>query len=202
MINSSLEFMELLVTPHGLTAAAALIFLAGLSEGVGTRGVVLLMNRITPAAFLLSLFFSALLFLLSAALWVWCLWLAATLLFHIEATLGLFAIAVSAAYGPLLLGALALLPLIGNGLRLFLRLWSFVIALGAMASLGLELWKAVLCAIIGALFVAGALWLVSEPATLLGRRFWSMLTGQPRPLSREELPRVIPGYEPGREVPQ
>lgn len=192
--------MSVLLSPQGLVAATLLIFLAGLSDGAGTRAVVLLFNRITPLAFGVSLIFSALLYLLSAALWVWGLWLTAVTFFSAEPPLNLFFVTVSAAYGPLLLSALALLPLIGTAIRVFLRLWSFTIALGAMASLGLLLWQAVLCAILGALLVSGASWLVSEPATLLGRRLWAMLTGQPRPLRRDEIPRVIPGYEPAVEA--
>lgn len=196
MLTAVLEAMRALLSPQGMAAATALIFLAGLSDGAGTRGVVLLINRITPAAFLLGLLASALLFLLSAALWVWGVWLAATGLFGVDEPLGLFFIGVSAAYGPLLLGALALLPLVGPLIRLLLRLWSFAIALGALASLGLTLWQAALCALLGSLLVAGAGWLLGEPAARLRRRLWAMLTGRPRPLRRDELPRVIPGYGP------
>ncbi|HMQ29253.1 MAG TPA: hypothetical protein PKD53_00935 [Chloroflexaceae bacterium] len=202
MVTAVLEAMRALLSPQGLAAATALIFLAGLSEGAGTRGVVLLVNRITPAAFLLSLLASALLFLLSAALWVWGLWLAATGLFGVAVPLALFFIGVSAAYGPLLLGALALLPLVGPLIRQLLRLWSFAIALGALASLGLTLWQATLCALLGALLVAGAGWLLGEPAATLGGRLWATLTGRPRPLRRDELPRVVPGYGPAEETRQ
>lgn len=200
MLTSLLDVMRALLSPQGLAAATALIFLAGLSEGVGTRGVVLLINRITRAGFVVSLLASALLFLLSATVWMWGIWLAATGLFGIDAPLPLFFIAVSAAYSPLLLGALALIPLAGGLIRVLLRLWSFVIALGVMASLGLGLWQAALCAAFGTLLVVGAGWLLGEPAAYLGERIWALLTGRPRPLRREELPRVIPGYEPAEEV--
>lgn len=197
--------MDAILSPQGLAAAAALIFLAGLSDGVATRGVVLLVNRITPVAFVLGLLAAALLFLLSAALWVWGIWLAATKLFGLVAPLGLFFAAVSAAYGPLLLSALALLPLVGPLIRWALRLWSFVVALGALASLGLALWQAALCAACGALLVAGAGWLLSEPATAFVGRLWSALTRRPYPRGRHmaeraDLPYVIPGYAPRDEV--
>lgn len=200
MLTIPYELFTLLISPQGLAAATALIFLAGLSEGAGTRAVVLLVNRITPAAFALGLLASALLFLLSAALWVWSLWLVARELFGFDESLRLFYVALSASYGPLLLGALALLPLVGNLIRLLLRLWSFTIALGVMSSLGLELWKAVVCALVGALLVAGASALLSEPAGRLVARLGALLTGRPLPLARTDLPRVIPGYGPAEEA--
>lgn len=196
----NLTMLDWLLSPHGLTAAITLIFLAGLSEGVGTRGVVLLINRITPIGFVFSLLAAALLFLLSAAAWVWGLWLTATSLFDFEAPLPLFFVAVSAAYTPLLLGALALMPLMGGLIRVLLRVWSFAIALGAMKSLGLEIWQAALCALLGSALVALAGWLLSEPAAYAGRQLWAMTTGRPRPLPYEDFPRVIPGYEPAPEV--
>jgi hypothetical protein len=195
--------MAAFLSPHGLVAAATLIFLAGLSEGAGTRGVVLLVNRITPFAFALSLLASALLFLLSAALWVWGIWLVATNLFGLDVHLGLFFVAVSAAYAPLLLSALALLPMLGPLIRWALRLWSFVVALGSLASLGLSLWQAALCAACGALLVAGAGWLLSEPAAYLWGRLWGRSYPRSRArFLRDELPYVIPGYAPDDEVAQ
>lgn len=200
MLSIPYELFKLLISPQGLAAATALIFLAGLSEGAGTRGVTLLVNRITPAAFAMGMLAQALLFLLSAALWMWGLWLAARELFGFEGSLPFFYVALSASYGPLLLGVLALLPLVGTLIRLLLRLWSFAIALGVMSSLGLAPWKAAVCALLGALLVAGAGAALSEPAGHFGRRVWGRLTGQPRTLRRDELPRAIPGYAPAEEA--
>lgn len=194
------SFLELFLGPAGPLAAALLIFLAGLSDGVGTRTVVLLINRITPMAFLLSLLASALLFLASAAIWVAGTWLAARYLFDMADTLPAYFIALSVAYAPFLLSALALLPLVGPLIRLGLRLWSFGIGLWVLRLLELELWQAILCAALGAGLVAGASWLLSEPASSVGRMLWAAVTGTPRPLRRDELPRVIPGYERAAEV--
>jgi hypothetical protein len=191
--------MDFLLSPQGLAAAAGLIFLAGLSEGVGSRGVVLLINRITPVGFVFSLLAAALLFLLSAALWVGGLWLAALEIFAVDVPPPLFFVAVSAAYAPLLLGALALLPLVGPFIRGLLRLWSLIIAIGALVSLGLQLWQAMICALAGMLLVLGVSFLLSEPAAYMTDRLRAVTTGRPRPLRRDELPRVIPGYEPSAQ---
>lgn len=198
-----LEQLKLLLSPQVVTAAALLIFLTGLSEGVGTQGVTLLMNRITPLRFGLGLLASALLYLLSAVIWMWGLWLAMRFLFAVDVPLRLFFVAVSAAYGPLLLGALGLIPLIGPLIRWGLRIWSFVIALAAIVAVtGLTYWQAALGALAGSLLVEAARWVLSDPAAAAARRFWALVTGKPRLARHDELPEVIPGYEPATEISQ
>ncbi len=187
--------LESLLGPSGLTAAAILLILAGLSDGLGTRAVVLLLNRITPLAFVVTLLASALLFLVTAVLWIWGAWLAATYLFGIRDSLANFVITLSAAYVPFLFGALTLLPLVGPALRWGLRLWSFVSGLTLLVLLGLTLIQAALCAVCGTLLVMGVNWVFSDPAAFLARQAWATLAGRPRPL-HHHLPRVIPGYAP------
>ncbi len=195
-----LDIIEFLSRPYGLAAATALIFLAGLSDGVGTRTVGLLVNRITVRAFVLSLLASTLLFLLSAALWVWGAWFVATTLFGMTNALPHFFYVISAAYAPFLFGVLTLLPLVGPLIRVILRLWSFGIGFTVLASLGLTLGQAALSAGFGALLVAFVGWLLSDPAALLGQRLWATLVQSQRPPRSSDLPRVIPGYAPSDEI--
>lgn len=190
------KLMDTFLTPHGLAAAGVLLLLAGLSDGLGDRAVVLLINRVTPRAFAITLLASALLFAASAALWIAGAWLAATTLFGVHDTLAHFFVVLSFAYAPFLLDALALLPLLGPALRWALRLWSFLLGLSLLALLGLGWPQALLCAACGTLLVLGVNWLFSEPTAFLGRGLWATLTGHPRPL-RVHLPRAIPGYAPG-----
>ncbi len=192
-----IDWLTFLLSPEAVAAATLLIFLAGLSEGIGTQGVTLLMSRITPLRFVLGLLASAMLFVLSAVIWMWALWLAVRTLFNVEVPLQLFFVTVSAAYGPLLLGALTLLPLMGTTIRWGLRLWSFGIALASIAAItGLTYWQAAAGALVGTLLMEGARWLLSEPAEAIARRIWAITTGKPHLVRREELPQVIPGYEP------
>jgi hypothetical protein len=194
------ELSAVFTGSYGLVAAAALIFLAGLSDGAGTRAVVLLVNRTTPIAFTLSLLVSALLYLLSAALWIGGVWLAATRLFSMNDALPHFFYVLSLAYAPLLLSALALLPLVGPLIRLGLRLWSFAVGFTLLTLLGLTPWQAALCAALGALLVALAGWALSEPATRIAERLWAVLLRSPFPARVSDLPRVIPGYAPNDKV--
>jgi hypothetical protein len=193
--------MDIFSESNEPAAAAALLILAGLSDGLGTRAVVLLINRITPLAFVITLLASALFFLAGAALWIWGAWMAATKLFDIEDTLSHFFSVLSFAYAPFLFSALTLLPLLGPAVRWGLRLWSFLAGLSLLVLLGLNYWQALLCAACGALLVLGVGWLFSEPAALVARRLWATLAGRPRPL-RSHLPRVIPGYAPGDRAQQ
>jgi hypothetical protein len=188
--------MDILLAPQGLAAAAVLLLLAGLSDGLGTRAVPLLVNRITPVAFMLTLLASALLFAVGAALWVGGAWLAAIYLFGIVDPPQHFFVVLSFAYAPFVFSALTLLPLLGQVIRWGLRLWSFLLGLFLLVLLGLTPWQALLCAAAGALLVLGVNWLFGEPAAFVARRMWATLAGHPRPL-RSHLPRVIPGYAPG-----
>jgi hypothetical protein len=188
--------MDIIHAPQGLLAATALLILAGLSDGMGTRAPVLLINRIKPFAFVVTLLVSALFFGGGAALWIWGAWLAATELFGIHDKLAHFFVVLSVAYAPFLFSALALLPLFGPAIRWLLRIWSFLLGLGLLILLELNVWQALLCAACGALLVAGVEWLLSEPGAFLANRMWATAAGRPRPL-RPHIPRVVPGYEAG-----
>ena len=191
--------MDTFLAPHGVTAAVALLLVAGLAEGLGNRAVVLLINRTTPRAFGLTLLASALLFAASAALWIGGAWLAATAFFGVRDTPANFLIVLSFAYAPFLFSALALLPLLGPLIRWALRLWSFIVGLGLLVTLGLHPLQALGCAVCGTLLVLGINWLFSEPAAFVARGVWAALTGHPRPL-RVHLPRAIPGYAAGLDT--
>jgi hypothetical protein len=188
--------MDTFLAPQGLLAATALLILAGLSDGLGTRAPVLLINRIKPFAFAVTLLVSALLFLGGAALWIWVAWLVATELFGIHDKLVHFFVVLSFAYAPFVFSALTLLPLFGPAIRWLLRIWSFLLGLGLLILLELNVWQALLCAACGTLLVVGVEWLLSEPGAFLANRMWAAVAGRPRPL-RPHVPRVVPGYRPG-----
>jgi hypothetical protein len=191
--------MDTFLAPQGMLAATALLLLAGLSDGMGTRAVVLLINRITPLSFMVTLLASALLFLAGAALWIWGAWLAATELFGVHDKLGHFFVVLSFAYAPFVFSALTLLPLLGPAIRWLLRIWSFLLGLGLLILLELTPWQALLCAACGALLVFGVEWLFDEPGAFVANRAWAILAGRPRPL-RAHLPHVVPGYAPGPDT--
>jgi hypothetical protein len=196
--------MDTFLAPQGLLAAVALLLLGGVSDGLGTRAPVLLISRIKPLPFAVTLLASALLFLAGAALWIWGAWLAATELFGVHAALAHFFVVLSFAYAPFVFSALALLPLIGPAIRWLLRLASFLLGIGLLILLELTPWQALLCAACGALLVVGVEWLFDEPGAFLANRVWAALAGRPRPL-RAHVPHVVPGYAPdssGEQAPQ
>lgn len=177
--------------------ALVIIFLAGLSEGLGSQGVILLINRIPPLRFMLNLALNALLFVLSALLWVALLWLVATLAFHDTGSLRQAFVTISAAYVPLLLGALTLLPYFGPLISQCLHLWSLLAALAAIrTTFHLPLGQSILCALLGWLLLQALRWTVRTPAAVLSRQLWQFSTGHTVQLSLADLPQVIPGYAP------
>lgn len=176
------------------------VFLAGLSEGLGRQGLVLLINRITPLRFALNLLLSAVLYALSALLWVFILWGVARVLFQVAAPLELAIVAVGLAYVPLLFSAVGLLPYVGIALDWLLHIASLAVSLLAMrAAFGLSLWQAFVCAALGWLVLELLRALLGESSARLSRWLWAMTTGRPERIERSDLPLVIPGYEPPGE---
>jgi hypothetical protein len=189
--------------PDWLTVAVAtaMIFLAGLSEGLGSQGVILLVNRIPPLGVALNLAISAFLYLLSALLWVAVLWLVAVLAFHEVGSLRQAFVAISAAYVPLLLGALALLPYFGPLIRRSLHLWSLLVALAAIrTTFQLPLGHAIVCALLGWLLLQSLRWTIHTPTAVLSRQLWQISTGHAVQLGLAEIPLVIPGYGPDEDA--
>lgn len=183
-----------------LAAAGSIVFLAGLSEGLGRQAVVLLINRISPARFLVNLLLSALIYSLSALLWATTLWSVAQTLFGATVPLSWALVAVSIAYLPLLLMALSLLPYIGTLIDALLHLSSLLISVAVISRVfQLGLWEALACNIVGWLALELLRAPLSEPLAAARRRLWALSTGRPERLGHGDLPMVITGYEPPAE---
>ncbi|MBC8161671.1 MAG: hypothetical protein H7Z42_10675, partial [Roseiflexaceae bacterium] len=60
-----------------MRVAFALIFLAGLADGLGTQSVVLFVNKVGRRSFALNLLGAGLFYLLSALCWIFSIWLVA-----------------------------------------------------------------------------------------------------------------------------
>ncbi len=91
--------------------AALTIVLAGLSDGLGTQSIVLLVNRITPLRFVINLGLSIVLDFFGALAWMAVIWLATRVVLRDYVPLPQLIGAVSLAYIPLWFSALALISL-------------------------------------------------------------------------------------------
>src|SRR5689334_16337111 len=112
--------------------AALTIALAGLSDGLGSHSIVLLVNRITPLRFAINLVLSIALYVLGALAWLAVIWLATGVVLRDAAPLPELIGAVSLAYIPLWFGVLALIPYLGQAIGPILNAWSLALALVAV----------------------------------------------------------------------
>lgn len=178
-----------------LLSAGLLIFLAGISDGVGTQGVALLINRISPLRFVANMLLSGVLFVLGALAWILSIWTIATSVFlRLQdpiSTIG----AVSAGYVPLLFSSIAILPYIGPALRWLLHLASFVLVLLLVAATyEFPLWQAFICVLLGELLLQLFRSLLNRPAARADNWLWRITTGTRERIDPTELPPVIVSY--------
>ena len=153
-----------------VNGAATVIFLAGLSDGLGTQSVTL---------------------------WMAAIWLLANRVFGVNAALADVIVVVSAAFVPLWFSALVLLPLIGPIIGWALNLWSLVTAVVAVdVAFAMPLWQSLACAGAGWLVMQVARWLLRRPGSTLGGWVWQITTGQRHPIDPRQLPPVLVEYAP------
>jgi len=172
--------------------AGLIIFLAGVSVGLGSQSVVLLVNRVTPIRFAINLLLSAALYVGGALVWMSSIWLIGRYVFEVRVPLGQVVAAVSLAYVPLLYAALVLLPYIGPAIGVLLETWSLAIAVAAVgAAYQLPPWKALLCVILGWGLLLAARFFLGRPAARLDLWLWQLTTGRQERLDVGDLPPLL-----------
>jgi hypothetical protein len=109
-----------------LALTVGLIFLAGLSEGLGTQSVVLFLNQVSRRSFALSLLASGALFVISALCWAASIGLVARLAFGLPISPLALAALIRPGYLPLLFAFLAFTPYVGPAIAHLLHASSFI----------------------------------------------------------------------------
>jgi hypothetical protein len=173
---------------HG---AALTIVLAGLSDGLGTQSIVLLVNRITPLRFAINLVLSIALYFLGALAWMAAIWLATRLVLRGYVPLPQVIGAVSLAYIPLWFSVLALIPYLGQAIGPILNGWSLVIALFAVSLVfQFGLIQALVGTALGWLLMLLVRSILSRPATRLDHWLWAITTGRDTRIDVANLPLI------------
>lgn len=113
-------------------AAALTVLLAGISEAIG-QSVVLFVNRVQPARFILSLFINGLLIAAGFVFIVLSTWVTFFLPGSSPIRLEPLAIAVAVSYTPLLGAFLGALPYAGTAVLFALRIWQLLAMVVAVA---------------------------------------------------------------------
>lgn len=173
---------------HGV---GLLITAAGISVGLGTQTVPLMVNRISPARFMVHLLISATLYALAAMLWMVSIWYIGNRVFGITVALSDVLIIVSVAFAPLLYSALILLPYVGRAIGVLLNMWSLLLALVAGGVLFESArWQPFVCVLPGWLALQLVNFVMNRPTTLIGRWFWRITTGSQQWIWVDQLPPV------------
>ncbi|MBW4658280.1 MAG: hypothetical protein KME15_06370 [Drouetiella hepatica Uher 2000/2452] len=185
-------FQQIQVLSKGSQAALLVAFIAGFSQAIG-QGIVLFSNQVRPLRFFLSLLMSALLFAFSYVFWALSTWAASILLFRggwmtlpaVIRTLGL-------SYAPLIFSFLVALPYLGLPISTVLSIWSFLAFLtGLKAALGLNLWQAFGCGVLGWAVFEGLQRTIGRPLAGLGRWLTNTAAGVNLVTNLKDLERVV-----------
>ena len=175
----NISFWDSLWQTLFVQGAALTIVLAGLSDGLGTQSIVLLVNRITPLRYALNLGLSVALYVLGALAWMAAIWLATRVVLRDDVPLAQVIGAVSMAYIPLWFSVLALIPYLGQAIGPILNGWSLVIALFAVSQVfQFGLIQALVGTALGWLSMLLVRTVVSRPAARLDHWLWAITTGR------------------------
>jgi hypothetical protein len=135
--------------PQQEWVALLITLAAGFSNAVG-QGIILFVNRVRPFRFILSLFLSAVLFVVGWVFWAISTRLAYDIAFEPNSNWGQIGSILGLAYAPQLLSFLIAAPYLGVPISILLSIWSFLSFLTGMeAVLSLSAWQAFLCSGLG-----------------------------------------------------
>ncbi|HEY9644004.1 MAG TPA: hypothetical protein V6C57_26165 [Coleofasciculaceae cyanobacterium] len=178
-LNSE-AFNQIQTLSGGSQAALLVAFVAGLSQAIG-QGIVLFINRVKPLRFILSVLIAAILFAFSYIFWAFSTWFASLILFRGELKLTvLMAIirTLGLSYAPLIFSFLVAIPYLGVPISTVLSIWSFLCFLaGLKTALGLGLWQAFGCGVVGWVVFEGLQRTVGRPLAGLGRWLSNTVAG-------------------------
>ncbi|PZV03168.1 MAG: CAAX protease [Leptolyngbya sp.] len=132
-------FRIAITVPAGRNLALVVVLLAGLSQGIG-QSIILFVNQVRPARFVLSLVINAVLFAFGFLALVLSTWLVTLTPWAQNMPFGQLVTVLGLAYAPLLFSFLGALPYLGvpilNGLSVW-HLLAMVVGFGAIANLGI-----------------------------------------------------------------
>jgi len=126
------EIVEAYPQSRWAVLVIALIGGAGLMVG---QAVILIVNRISPARFLLSLGLNAVLFALSLALWAVSIWLIGRFVLPSPESLGATLRLVALGAAPYIFGPLILMPYAGAAFGKLLAVWSALVVVSAVTTM-------------------------------------------------------------------
>ncbi|HTL89965.1 MAG TPA: CAAX protease [Leptolyngbya sp.] len=135
-------FEQIHTMPHGSAVAVMIVLLAGLSQ-VLAQSVILFVNRVKPARFVLTLMIGVVLFAFGYLFLVSSTWLISFAPFTSEAPFQVVVRTIGISYAPLVFAVFGAMPYLGEPLLLLLSVWHLLaIVVGFAAATHVTLWQA------------------------------------------------------------
>ncbi len=132
----------------GLALALLVVLLAAISEATG-QSVVLLLNRVRPFRFALSVIIAVVSNIIGFLLWSVVIWLAVWMAFGVEEPFINALAIVGLAYAPQLFAFFEVTPYFGNFFGLVLTLWTMAAVVVAVHfGMGMSIWQAAITGIV------------------------------------------------------
>lgn len=177
--------------PRNEKAAIYIVLLAGFSQALG-QGIVLFTNRVKPFRFILSLLIATILFAFGYIFWATTTWIASKLLFSEDTSYFAVALTLGLAYAPLTLSFFIALPYLGVPISVLLSIWSFLAFLtGLKVALGIGLWQAFWCAVLGWVGVEVLQRTIGRPVAAAGRWMSNTVAGVNLVTNLKDLEKIL-----------
>lgn len=171
--------------------ALLIVLVAGLSEAAG-NSVVLFVNRVRPARFLLTLLVASVIFAFTYLFWTLTVFLVAQLAFSAGGDYDVVLQIVAFGFAPRVFGILEFLPVFGRPIASLLRVWSLLAVLLLVARvLMLSPWQALATVALGALALLTLQQTIGRPLLLLANWLQRRAAGVNLVLDRQGLRELV-----------
>lgn len=180
-------FQAIQTQSYSLLTALTVVFVAGLAQSL-SQMAVLFINQVRPLRFVLSLFISALFFVVGFGFWALSLWSILNLAFAEPLSLTAVVRTLGFSYAPLILSIFVMLPYFGGGIFVVLSIWTLLaVVVGIDAITPLGRWDAFESAALGWIVVQLLQKTVGQPIASLGQWITNWAAGEKLITNRTRL---------------
>ncbi|MFM7324367.1 MAG: CAAX protease, partial [Nodosilinea sp.] len=174
---NSKAFTAATLLPYGGQLALWLVLLGGLSQGIG-QSIILFINQVKPARFVLSLLINAILFTLGSLALMFSTWLITLLPWSVKLPLPDLLTVLGLAYAPLLFGFLGALPYLGLPILNLLSIWHLLATVVGFSTLAqVPVSRGIGYVVVGWVLLQVLQNTVGRPLTQLGKKLANRAAG-------------------------
>lgn len=183
----SSTFQTLQNQPHSLLAALTIVFIAGVAQSL-SQIVVLFINQVRPLRFVLSLFISAILFVIGFGFWALSTWIIINTVFSSYLPLISVIRTIGFSYAPLTLGLFVVMPYFGSAIFILLSIWTLLaVVVGIDTISTLALWESFGSVALGWIGIQLIQKTVGQPIASLGQWITNWVAGEDLIRNRNRL---------------